>query len=432
MATFSEQEGCSDDDLIRFEQRVSIVDVDETYRIPIESSPPDEHHHPLLTDRIDDGKEVFAPLNERVFRGNTDVDSFVCTRFICIILSYLCIAYKWMMNMAALCLYGFFIAPGVLQVGWRYFSDKRIHRGIPYGNDPRNKLDLYLPEKIETPRPVVAFVSGGAWIIGYKAWGSLLALQLVEENVIVACIDYRNFPRGTISDMLDDISQGISFIYNNIADYGGDIEKLYLVGQSAGAHLGACTLLAQAVKEYEGIHMQYHDEELGRGDFSHSWTASKFRGYIGISGGYDLCKLADHFDNKGMSRPLFLRIMEGENSLRKYSPELCLQDLEDVSRFLPPVYLFHGTADESIPCSSSTSFVEALRSAGVHASVKLYEGMSHTDLFLQDPMRGGYNVLLEDILGVLNVDGERDISARLQRRLVPECFLRLAHKISPF
>ncbi|KAG4914842.1 hypothetical protein JHK87_052399 [Glycine soja] len=53
------------------------------------------------------------------------------------------------------------------------------------------RLDLYLPANIGEPKPVLIFVTGGAWIIGYKAWGSLLGLQLAERGIIVACIDYR-------------------------------------------------------------------------------------------------------------------------------------------------------------------------------------------------------------------------------------------------
>ncbi|MCO5582585.1 hypothetical protein L7F22_036483 [Adiantum nelumboides] len=340
--------------------------------------------------------------------------------------------YRWMTNMMALLLYGICVMPGVLQVGWRYFSDKRIHRGIPYGKDARNKLDLYLPDTLETRRPVVVFVSGGAWIIGYKAWGSLLALQLVEEDVIVACMDYRNYPRGTISDMVEDVSQAICFICDNISDYGGDPERLYLVGQSAGAHLGACTLLNQAKMERERITVQTSQVELERREILLPWRASQFKGFIGISGGYNLITLADHFDKKGMNRTLFLRIMEGEDSLALYSPELCLHNFQNVSRFLPSFYLFHGTEDRSIPYFSSTSFMEALRTAGVQATTTLYEGKTHTDLFLQDPMRGGTNALLEDILAVLDVDDTKDPSTRLQRRLVPECFLKLARKVSPF
>lgn len=56
----------------------------------------------------------------------------------------------------------------------------------------------------------------------YKAWGSLLGQQLSERDIIVACIDYRNFPQGTISDMVKDASQGISFVCNSISEYGGD------------------------------------------------------------------------------------------------------------------------------------------------------------------------------------------------------------------
>jgi len=83
------------------------------------------------------------------------------------------------------------------------------------------RLDLYIPEDNGRPCPVVAFVTGGAWIIGlvlmilkerrktptvilgdyfllmsllefsYKAWGALLGRRLAERGIIVACIDYR-------------------------------------------------------------------------------------------------------------------------------------------------------------------------------------------------------------------------------------------------
>lgn len=84
----------------------------------------------------------------------------------------------------------------------------------------------------------------------YKGWGALLGRRLAERGIIVACIDYRysecisndaeqynhsghsnsgckcfvcrNFPQGTIGDMVEDASQGISFVCNNIASYGGD------------------------------------------------------------------------------------------------------------------------------------------------------------------------------------------------------------------
>ena len=54
-----------------------------------------------------------------------------------------------------------------------------------------SRLDLYLPENIDGPKPVAVFVTGGAWIIGYKGWAALLGLQLAERYIIVASLDYR-------------------------------------------------------------------------------------------------------------------------------------------------------------------------------------------------------------------------------------------------
>jgi len=107
--------------------------------------------------------------------------------------------------------------------------------------------------------------------------------------------------------------------------------------------------------------------------------------------------------------------MEGEESLRQFSPELVVQNpnLKHIIARLPPFILFHGTDDYSIPsdarygltfvciCLSyvyqkvkmmielllhylcSKSFAETLQRLGAKAKVILYEGKTHTDLFLQ-------------------------------------------------
>lgn len=101
------------------------------------------------------------------------------------------LGYRWIMRFLSLGCYAFLLFPGFLQVGYYYFFSSQIRRGVVYGDQPRNKLDLYLPKDTNGPKPVIAFVTGGAWIIGYKAWGSLLGQQLSERDIIVACIDYR-------------------------------------------------------------------------------------------------------------------------------------------------------------------------------------------------------------------------------------------------
>lgn len=55
--------------------------------------------------------------------------------------------------------------------------------------------------------------------------GVKVSSNLHHFHTVDACIGFRNFPQGTISDMVDDVSQGISFICNNIAEYGGDPDR---------------------------------------------------------------------------------------------------------------------------------------------------------------------------------------------------------------
>ncbi|PNY03198.1 isoprenylcysteine alpha-carbonyl methylesterase ICME-like protein, partial [Trifolium pratense] len=199
------------------------------------------------------------------------------------------VGYRWITKLLALGCYAMLLMPGFLQVAYCYFFSNKVKRSVVYGDQPRNRLDLYLPADVSKPKPVLVFVTGGAWIIGpynstsvsllslpisavYKAWGSLLGFQLAERGIIVACIDYRNFPQGTISDMVNDTCQGISFVINNIASYGGDPNRIYLMGQSAGAHISSCALLKQATME------------SGNGD-GVSWSVSQIKAYFGLSGG---------------------------------------------------------------------------------------------------------------------------------------------------
>ncbi|PSR88230.1 Isoprenylcysteine alpha-carbonyl methylesterase [Actinidia chinensis var. chinensis] len=357
--------------------------------------------------------------------GHAASETYLMTRLGFDLLRYLGVGYRWITRFLALGCYAFLLLPGFVQVGFSYFFSSQVRRGIVYGDQPRNRLDLYLPNNVDSPKPVVAFVTGGAWIIGYKAWGSLLGQQLSERGIIVACIDYRNFPQGTMSDMVKDASQGISFVCNHIAEYGGDPDRIFLMGQSAGAHIAVCALLEQAIKE------------AGEGE-SPSWSLSQIKAYFGLSGGYNLFNLVDHFHNRGLYRSIFLSIMEGEQSLRRFSPEVMIQDpnIRNAVSLLPPVILFHGTGDYSIPSDASKNFADTLQRVGLKAESIMYEGRTHMDIFLQDPMRGGKDQMFEDLVAYIHAgDSEalaKDAVAPPRKRLVPEFMLKLARSVSPF
>ena len=104
---------------------------------------------------------------------------------------------KWSMMAIRLGLYALFLGPAWVILGWTYFGSSYIKRGVRYGKFNRNFCDLYLPSNVihthngkkhdalhdqQQHVPVVVFVSGGAWTIGYKAWGALLGIGLQRHG----------------------------------------------------------------------------------------------------------------------------------------------------------------------------------------------------------------------------------------------------------
>ncbi|GBG60686.1 hypothetical protein CBR_g12422 [Chara braunii] len=411
---------------------------------------------------------LHEPMNKRFTREveHAASETFLVTHLTFKLLRFLGLGYKWMIKFAALMAYTTCLLPGFLQVAWFYLMSTSVHRSIVYGEQPRNRLDVYLPpEMVSVPlaqakeregeegsglsaqtnggegegegegegkprerRPVVVFVTGGAWIIGYKAWGALLGRTLSERGVVVACLDYRNFPQGRINDMVDDVTTGIGWVLNNARVMGGDPSLVFLVGQSAGAHLGMLSILRQAICE------------ATTGAENLLWRSSDLRGFVGLSGPYDIVNLVEHFHKRGLYRRIFLPLMEGKDQVHLHSPSDIVRNSVfrrngySAASFFPPVTLLHGTEDASVPCTVTTEFADTLQSIGVHARTRLYPGKTHTDPIIEDPMRGGEDELVEDILQIVYEGKEQNVAQLSIRRrcMVPDILLRLARFFSPF
>ena len=141
-----------------------------------------------------------------------------------------------------------FLLPAFFVFAWYYaIAGDRV--AVYYGKkkrarDPifsRHILDIYgsrTPSPSgEEKKPVVIFVTGGAWIIGYRMWGCLLGRALAPFGVLVVMPDYTNFPKANIEGMVEDVDRSIQWTFDNIHKYGGDPARVVLVGQSAGAHV---------------------------------------------------------------------------------------------------------------------------------------------------------------------------------------------------
>jgi acetyl esterase/lipase len=171
----------------------------------------------------------------------------------------------WIVMCFRLVLFSITVAPGFYRIVLYYFTHPLILRNVEYshnGSRNRNLLDIYLPipcdaatrlkhniKEYSDGAPIVIFVSGGAWTIGYKMWCSFVGKQFASLGFLTIAPDYRNFPQGDIKDMMDDVRQAVLWTYNNAHRFGGNPNKIVLAGQSAGAHISMTILVEEFLQK---------------------------------------------------------------------------------------------------------------------------------------------------------------------------------------
>ena len=119
---------------------------------------------------------------------------------------------------------------------------------ISYGKDPKQSLNVYRPdtETISQPVPVVIWVHGGGWRNGDKdnRAGINLCQTWAKAGFVVVGLGYRLTPAVVHPAHIEDVAAGIAWVHSNIANYGGDPKRVFLLGHSAGAHLVALVATA--------------------------------------------------------------------------------------------------------------------------------------------------------------------------------------------
>jgi acetyl esterase/lipase len=128
-----------------------------------------------------------------------------------------------------------------------------LESNIAYGDEPRNVLDVYRPERADQAQlPVLLQIHGGGWVIGNKRQQALPLLHRMARNGYVAVsINYRLGPRTRFPAQLVDVKRAIAWTRLNIAGYGGDPDTIILTGGSAGGHLASLAALTPNLPEYQ-------------------------------------------------------------------------------------------------------------------------------------------------------------------------------------
>jgi acetyl esterase/lipase len=212
---------------------------------------------------------------------------------------------------------------------------------IAYGSDPRQKLDLYLPDRPRPDGKAVIFFYGGSWDSGSKGDYLFVAQALTASGYTVIIPDYRLYPEVRFPAFVRDGAQAVRWASDRVGS-----DKLFVMGHSAGAHIALLLMTNTPYLAAVGV------------------DRTKLPGVVGLSGPYDFLPLTS---------AKLIDIFGGANN-----PDM--EAITFTQAPLPPALLIHGTADDTVYPRNSEHLAAAWRKAGAPVELKLYPGVNHIDV----------------------------------------------------
>jgi acetyl esterase/lipase len=125
------------------------------------------------------------------------------------------------------------------------YAGIKVTRDVKYGAHARNVVDIFTPETGVAGRPVLMFVHGGGYTRGNKrppgsAFYDNVMVFAARHGMVGVNVEYRLAPEFQWPAGNEDMGAAVRFVNDNIASYGGDPGRVFLMGHSAGAgHVAA-------------------------------------------------------------------------------------------------------------------------------------------------------------------------------------------------
>jgi len=131
---------------------------------------------------------------------------------------------------------------------------QEVKRDIPYATPAaeRQVLDIYAPQGAKN-LPVVFWIHGGGWQGGDKSSVQIKPQAFVDKGYVFVSTNYRLLPQVDMATIVGDIAKSIHWVHDHIAEYGGDPQRLLVMGHSAGAQLAALVSIDERYLKAEGL-----------------------------------------------------------------------------------------------------------------------------------------------------------------------------------
>lgn len=220
---------------------------------------------------------------------------------------------------------------------------------IPYGELARQQLDVYTPPVPAGNRPVVVFFYGGSWQSGRRQDYRFVGQALSARGWVTIIPDYRLYPEVKFPGFISDGAAACAWVNKNIATYGGNPDRLFVMGHSAGAYIAAMLAL--------------DDRYLGQVGLA----PKDLRGFIGLAGPYDFLPLRQR---------QLIDIFGGADDIPETQP------INFVSAAAPPALLLHGATDRIVRVGNTQRLAQRWRQVGRPVQEIIYPHYKHLTILL--------------------------------------------------
>lgn len=234
-------------------------------------------------------------------------------------------------------------------IGPRDGGGRQVLRNQPFGTNPRQRLDVYAPDDLPEPAPVVVFFYGGSWSSGAKEDYAFVGHALAAQGFVTVLPDYRLHPEVAFPGFLEDGAAAVAWVHANIARFGGDASRIVLAGHSAGAYNAVMLGLDPRYLRAAGV-----DPKV-------------VRAVAGLSGPYDFLPL-----DTDTTVTVFGQAPD----------KTATQPVAFAGPHSPPAFLATGEADTVVRPRNTQSLAAKLRAANIPVQERIYPGLDHTDTLL--------------------------------------------------
>ncbi len=221
---------------------------------------------------------------------------------------------------------------------------------VAYGPLPRQRLDIYRPAAMAPAGgwPVVVFFYGGSWNSGARAQYGFVGTALASRGILALVADYRLYPEVRYPDFLADSAQALAWGLSHAAEQGGNPQRVFVMGHSAGGYNAAMLALDARWLTATGH------------------TPRELAGFIGLAGPYDFLPMTNPD-----AQPVFFH--------PNYPPDT--QPMAFAGAASPRSFLAAGRSDALVDPERNTAALAArLKAAGVPVSLQRYERANHITL----------------------------------------------------